>query len=144
MRQDFERGLFLAAGLGLASAGIFYALVAHTPDMRARLGFLLAGVQLSLLLLVLAVPLALGLGALAFIGGLTAAAVRGAMIGSIAIALVIATGALERLIPPTAYEGPPRYGVSALLVAGAVVLVWRARRSRQRVSAGGASVGRTA
>ena len=144
MRQDFERGMMLATGLGSASAGIFYALVAHTPDMRARLGFLLAGTQLTLLLVVLVVPVILGLGGLAFTGGLSLGGVRGVAVGAIATALVIGTRALERLIPPTAYEESPRYGVAALLVAAAFVLVWSVRRSRQRETPGEASVRRTA
>jgi hypothetical protein len=144
MRNHFERGLLLSAGLGCAAYGMIYVLLVHTPDIRARYAFLLAQPDTGLTAVLVLAPLALGLGTLAIMGGLTRAAVTGAAVGALAAGLMVSSGVLAFVIPATGYDDPPRYAVAALLVGGAVTLLWRARRAPAPTGAKQASRRRTA
>jgi hypothetical protein len=135
-RVALERGLTASVAVGGVLLIWLYGVAAPSPDLRARIPFLLnTGGGMAILMLFSLFAL-LGLAALAVVGDLTRWSVAGVGIGALACVLLLSSGAVGAALPTSA-ETRPRYGVLALSVTAAIGTLWWMWRARSAFHAAG-------
>jgi hypothetical protein len=122
---QFSYGVQVGGAVGGWLSILLYAVAAPTPDIRARMAFLLE--LSSVLAACFGILLCASLLALAATRMFSARALAGVFVSSTAIMLIIGTRVPERLMPP--FEDPTTGWIVVILVALAVgvLLVWERR-----------------
>lgn len=129
--RSLDRGLRVSATCNGLLVVWFYAVVAHTHDIRARIPIVVGILSPIHWLVIFALLSAVGLGSTSVIGGLDLSAAAGALLGALLNLVLVATGLVARWIPAR-YDSPPRYWLFAFAVLVATLILWFADRRGSR------------